>query len=63
MLEELRKESSKDDNYLQALEEVKGGWAKKGKSYKGYIKRLYTQRENITVKDKLLMCGNRGRSF
>ena len=57
MLEELRKESSKDN--LQALEEVIGGWATKGKSYKGYIRRLYTQRENITVKDKLLMCGNR----
>ena len=31
MLEELRKESSQDNNYLQALEEVRGGWAKKGK--------------------------------
>ena len=24
-----------------------------------YRRRLYTQRENLTVKDKLLMCGNR----
>ena len=59
MLKELRKESSKDNNYLQALEEVRGGWAKKGKSYKRYLRRLYTQRENITVKDNLLMCENR----
>ena len=35
MLEELRKDNSQDNNYLQALEEVRGGWAKKGKSYKG----------------------------
>ena len=45
MLEELRKESSNDNNYLQALEEVRGSWAKKGKSYKRYLRKLYTQRE------------------
>ena len=45
MLEELRKESSKQNNFIQALEEVGGGWAKKGKSYKGYLRRLYRERE------------------
>ena len=53
------KKSNEGTNYLQALDAVRGGWAKKGKSYKGYLKRLYTQRENITVKDNLLICKNR----
>ena len=40
MLEELRKERViKDNNYLQALEEVRRGWVKKRKSYKGYLKK------------------------
>ena len=39
--------SSKDNIYVQALEEVRGGWAKKGKSYKGiYKKTIYTEREH-----------------
>ena len=58
-LEKLKKDSSKDNNYLHVLEEKRGGWAKKLKSYKGYLRRLYTQRENVMVKDNLLMCGNR----
>ena len=58
-MEKWKKDSSKDNNYLHALEEKRGGWAKKLKSYKGYLRRLYTQRENVMVKDNLLMCGNR----
>ena len=45
ILEGMRKKSYKYNNYLQALGEVRGGWAKKEKSYKGYLRRLYTHRE------------------
>ena len=57
-LKEMRKEINKDNNNLQALEKVRG-WVKKEKSYRGYLRRLYAQRENIMVKDNLLMCGSR----
>ena len=57
--EELRRKNGKNNNYLQALEEVRGGWVEKGKSYKEYLRRLYTLRENTTVKDNILMCGKR----
>ena len=47
MLKEMRKESNKNTNYLQVLEEVRRGWVKKMKTYEGYLRRLYTQREKI----------------
>ena len=57
-LKEMRKEINKDNNNLQALEKVRG-WVKKEKSYRGYLRKLYAQRENIMVKDNLLMCKDR----
>ena len=59
MLKGMKKESNMDNDYLQALKGVREGWVKKGKSYKGYLRSLYTQRENITLKDNLLMFKNR----
>ena len=55
MLEEVREASVGDTVYRQVVEEVERGWLRKGREYKGEIRKYWTQKEKFTVAQGLLM--------
>ena len=59
MLQEVKEAAEDDEVYTQVLREVEEGWHQGARSYKGDIRRYWTQKEHFTIVDGLLMRDNR----
>jgi transposase InsO family protein len=59
VLQELREAGDNDELYCRVREEVRKGWRESGRSYKGEIRRYFTQKEQLVEASGLLMRGPR----